>query len=266
LDQLQKGIDEYRQERTSTNGHIEISDRLWYILMIDLCEDIREAFMRSQDTMNHQELDARNTAAAVPDFHDLAVTKFNDAAWVPETTPNPDLHFHSYFTEAIKCEKRESYSLTREKSKQLVLDMKHKVNEICKCYEASGNGAGQMDSDVEEGDDDNEEAGGEGRENEFSFGRYNAEKARMKGGDDRQCFLKHNSVDLLYWWDVLDRNDLIHFTTAQLRGANVVTSDSRPPPTAYGAEHAEAMDTTRKSKNANPVVFTKGKLMYQKRF
>jgi hypothetical protein len=249
LDQLQKGIEECRQEKTNSGGRIEISDRLRYILMIDLCEDIREAYLRSQDTMSRQELDARNSDVAVPDFHDLAVNKFNDATWVPETTPNPDLH--SYFENAIKCEKREYYSLTREKSKQLLLDMRHKVNEICKRYDESGNGAAQWDSDTEGNENDEEEGTSYDYNNDYNFGRFNAELARLKGGDDRHNFLKHNSVDLLYWWDVLDRNDLIHFTTAELRGAVAVTSDTRPPPTTYGARDDNDGNTRRTKRNRN---------------
>jgi len=67
------------------------------------------------------------------------------------------------------------------------------------------------------------------------FGRVNIELCRMKGGDDRHNFLLHEPVDLLYFWDIMDRHDLIHFTTAQLRGDNVATSDGTAALTAYGA-------------------------------
>ena len=186
--------------------------------------------MRSQDVLSCQVLDARNTASAVQDFHELVVAKFNDPTWIPKTTLNPDLH--SYFSSEIVCEKREYYSLTREKSKQLLLDMKHKLNEICKHYDRSGNVAGQLDSD------DEEIIMTDGS----YFGRFNVELAKMKGGDDRQNFLNHKPVDLLYWWDVMGQNDFIHFTTAQLRGDNAVTSDSRPALTAYGESSGSSND------------------------
>jgi len=230
LEQLKKGVEEAKDKRKDAGGRIECTDRLRYIMTIDVCGSIREAYMRSQDVLSRQALDARNTASAVRDFHDLVVAKFNDPTWIPSTTPNPDLH--SYFSDEIDCAKREYYTMTREKSKQLLLDMKHKLNEICKRYDRSGNGAGQVDSDEEEvvvTDDRN-------------FGRFNIELAKLKGGDDRQNFLNHEPVDLLYWWDVMDRHDLIHFTTAQLRGENAATSDSRPSLTSYGESFGSSVD------------------------
>jgi hypothetical protein len=176
--------------------------------------------MKVQDVLNRQQLDSRNSPFATPDFHDLIVEKFNDDTWIPQTTINSELH--SDFGESIECPKREFYTLTKEKSKTLLLEYKHKLNEICKRYEMSGNGCGQLD------DDENEIDGQQ-------FGRVNIELCRMKGGDDRHNFLLHEPVDLLYFWDIMDRHDLIHFTTAQLRGANVATSDGTAALTAYGA-------------------------------
>ena len=231
LDQIRKGIEEIESKRKESGGRIEMTDRLRYVCAIDYCGDIREAYMKSQDTLSRQALDARNSSAAAPDYHDLIVNKFNDSSWVPKTLKNPDLH--SFFSEEIECVKREFYSMSREKSKMLLLDMKHKLNDICKRYERSGNGAGQLDSDVE----DNE------MENALSFGRFNSVIARLKGGDDRQSFLLHEPVDLLYWWDVLDRHNLIHFTTAQLRGDIGVTAESSPFTTSYGSRDSDDMNS-----------------------
>jgi hypothetical protein len=101
--------------------------------------------------------------------------------------------------------------------------MKHKLNEICKRYEKSGDGAGQLD-------DDGDEACNE----EENFGHFNMELATLMGGDDRQNFLNHDPIDLLYWWDIMDHHHLtIHFTTAQLRGDHAVSSDSMPSMTSY---------------------------------
>jgi len=131
--------------------------------------------------------------------------------------------------------------MTIEKSKQLVQDMKHRLNEICKRYERSGNGSGQIDSDSEEDEDFSLE---------LNFGRFNLELALMKGGDDRQNFLNHDPVDLLYWWDVMDRHNLIHFTTAQLRGANAATSDSQPSKTSYQRSRSNTPTSNSSKKKA----------------
>jgi hypothetical protein len=107
--------------------------------------------------MDRQALDARNTDAGVTDFHDFIVQCFNNTEWVPSTCANSSLH--SFFIEPIVCPKHEQYTLSREKSKQLLLDMKHKLNEICKRYEKSGNGAGQLDDDGDEAYNDEENFG-----------------------------------------------------------------------------------------------------------
>jgi len=79
--------------------------------------------------MDRQALDARNTDAGVTDFHDFIVQRFNNTEWVPSTCANGSLH--SFFIEPIVCAKHEQYTLSREKSNQLLLAMKHKLNEIC---------------------------------------------------------------------------------------------------------------------------------------
>jgi hypothetical protein len=96
--------------------------------------------MRSQDVLSHQQaLGARNTASAVQNFHEfLVVSKFNDLTWIPSTA-TPNSHLHSYFSDEIVCDKREYDTMMQERSKQLLLDMRHKLNEICKRYDRSGN-------------------------------------------------------------------------------------------------------------------------------
>jgi hypothetical protein len=51
-------------------------------------------------------------------------------------------------------------------------------------------------------------------------------------GDDRAAFLQHESSDLLYWWQVLDRHQLIQFTCAKLTGENAVNCDGTAPVTS----------------------------------
>jgi hypothetical protein len=191
LNQIERAVADTEAKRKEAGGRIDMTDRLRYILALDHFGEIREAYLRSQDVLSRRALDARNSAmsGAPKDYHDLIVSQFNDSSWVPHTNPNPDLH--SFFANEIACSKRECYTLTREKSKQLLLDMKHKLNDICKRYERSGNGAGQLDSDDEDSIPGND----------MNFGRFSIELARLKGGDDRQNFLLHEPVDLLYWWD-----------------------------------------------------------------
>ena len=241
LKDISSAVKDAEDKKRLAGGRAEVTDRLRWMLTFDLCDEIREAYLKVQDVLTREELDARNSDSAGKDFHDLVAAKFNDETWVPQTSAKPDLH--SFFLSPIQCDKREYFSLTKEKSKSLLLDYKHKLNEICKRYELSGNGAGQLDSDGEElaHDDDRQ------------FGRVDIALARMKGGDDRQNFLRHEPIDLLYFWDIMDRHDLIHFTTAQLRGSNYATSDSRPCLTSYQSPSNDSYDILSRGSSSKRV-------------
>ena len=104
----------FEEEREGAN------DRLRWMMAIDVCGDIRAAYMKVQNVFNREELDARKSSSATADFHDLIVEKFNDGMWIPQTTPNSELH--SSFAESIVCPKRDFYILTKEKSKKLLLE------------------------------------------------------------------------------------------------------------------------------------------------
>jgi hypothetical protein len=87
-----------------------MTDRLRYILILELMDHVHISYMSSQDTMSCQQLDARNSLSVLAlDFHDVAVTQFNvavnlfnDVTWKPSyTTPNVDLH--SFFKDPIVC-------------------------------------------------------------------------------------------------------------------------------------------------------------------
>jgi hypothetical protein len=240
ISDIKKAIDESDARIKETGGRIEMTDHLHWIMAIDAFGDIRIiAYMGLQDVLNREQLDARNTASPQADFHDLVVAKVNDESWVPDTMAIPDLH--STFAEPISCPKREYFNLTRERSKTLLVDFKHKLNEICKRYDQSGNGSGQLDSDGVEVE----------RTDERDFGRVNLELAKQKGCDDRQAFLQHEPVDLLYYWDIMDHHDLIHFTTAQLRGSNAVSSESRPARTSYNASDSDSSGPRPRKKLRN---------------
>jgi hypothetical protein len=89
IDQMKKGIEEVEMRNRDVGRILEMVDQLRYILAIDLCDDVRESYLlRSQDVMERQALDARNTDADVTDFHDFIVQWFNNMEWVPYTCAN----------------------------------------------------------------------------------------------------------------------------------------------------------------------------------
>lgn len=193
-------------------------DRLRYICMIEdptIGVALREAFARLQDVQSRQQLDARNSEMAPPNFHDLAVAKFNDVDYVPVTRALPDLHPDLAIAKALP--KRPEYDMTEEKSKALVATMRQELLKIIRKYNLSGSGADQVSEDSQ------------------SYGHVDLDKViQEKGSDDRGNFLGAGQpVDVLYWWDVLDSAGLVHFTTALLTGDNAANSDSVPSVTSY---------------------------------
>jgi hypothetical protein len=119
---------------------------------------------------------------------------------------------HSDFQEPIECPKRENYSMTIERSKALLTKMRGDLQDICKRYNQSGNGSNRASVDED------------GNLPE-SFGHFDPNTLEVQErGDDRHCFLHNQPTDLLYWWHVLDQLQLLHFTTAKLRGTCAINS------------------------------------------
>jgi hypothetical protein len=211
---IKKAVRGKLDSRTVSSGSSERqlpTDRLRYILAICLFPEIRDAYERSQNTKTRQELDAERSAdVSTLDFHDLIVEKFNDVTWDPETECLGELH--SDFAQPIRCPKRENYTMTKERSKALLTKMRGDLQDICRRYNQSGNGSNRADIDEE------------GNYTE-SFGHFDANAPEVvERGDDRHNFLHNQPTDLLYWWDALDKMQLIHFTTAKLRGPCAISS------------------------------------------
>jgi len=220
-------------------------DRLRYICAFENehhNDAVRLAYTRSQDTLSRTELDARRSAMAVDDFHELITQQFNDSSWTPTTRVVPSLH--TDFEEPIDIPKRSDYDMNIERSKALILSYKSKLETILRNYNRSGNGSCQLETD-----EDGNVVG------DFTqYGHFDLDKAQQVGGDDGASFLNNEPVDLLYCWDTFDQLGLLHFTTAKLRGPNAVNSDSIPSKTTYSARSAtkrpRAIDVANEDNNS----------------
>ena len=137
-----------------------------------------------------------------------------------------------------------------EKLKAIFMFEKERVKAICDKYDLSGSGAEnaadmyQLGNDDEDHDCDGDgegegigvdNGGGEGEGEEYvnttihaKFGHFNLEKAIRQGGDDRSKFLGRNPIDVLYWWHVLDSEDLITMVCVKLLETN--RADCHTPP------------------------------------
>ena len=137
--------------------------------------------------------------------------------------------------------------------------MKKKVVEIIRKYNLSGNGSDMAKHDFYE------EGVGGAEDTQQNYGRFNKElvvkRAQTKGrndlvqmdGDDRKEFLHGNTPDLLYWWMLMDENDLIYIFVGRLDTHNSACSDSTPAPTAgrNGDKSGSGTTTTKKGKTSN---------------
>jgi hypothetical protein len=113
-------------------------------------------------------------------------------------------------------------------------DMKPKVREIIRRYNASGNKSDMHRTDFDSDDDHDVMM------NEATYGRFNHDwslkraesmhnqELLLKDGDDQSSFLKYKSSALLYWWHVMDEYNLLFFTCAMLEDNNSASSTSIP--------------------------------------
>ena len=113
------------------------------------------------------DLDYANSEKRDPEWTDLIVEMFNDADVELRTRVVKDLHEN--FAESIDCPKG-SYILSIDKAKDLLQDMKSRLRDIVRRYNASGNGS---DMRICEYDSDDERLI---EENEDTYGRFNQER------------------------------------------------------------------------------------------
>lgn len=211
-------------------------DRLRFIILLGE-DNIMESYLRSQDDTDRIATDYRNSVERESDWMDLIVEAFNDPDVEATTTIIANLH--PKFREHIDCPKG-AYTLDRKKAAKMMMDRRGHLRDIVRRYNKSGNG-----SDMALFDEDSE---GEDEivENEDTYGRFNKERARRRAsrrkddngrvrndlkivdGDDRGSFLLHHPYDLLYWWNEMDRLNLLFFTMNKMDDDNSASSGKTP--------------------------------------
>ena len=55
-----------------------------------------------------------------------------------------------------------------------------------------------------------------------------AKHLKVVDGDDRSQFLKHNPYDLLYWWAVMDKYNILWFCMSKMDDKNSASSGKTP--------------------------------------
>eukprot|EP00956_Cyclotella_meneghiniana_P023472 scaffold45715_cov37-Cyclotella_meneghiniana.AAC.3 len=181
-------------------------------------------------------VDYQNSDKAPRGWMELLCVIFNSDE-VFETKALPDLH--DRFRLPITLEKG-SMELTPDRCKTVMTDYKKKVMNTIAKYNLSGNGS---DMAVVEHDQDGE---GGALESEETYGRFKQDlaikRAQRSGredlliinGDDRREFLGPYGPEVLYWWEMMDANNLLYFFAGKLDKNNRAACGETPVATARG--------------------------------
>lgn len=95
-----------------------------FIVLVTTDAYICEAYLKSSNSMNREQLDAQNLEKRLGDWIDMMIKSFNDPDVDAMTPAVPNLH--SKFKERINFRKGQ-YNLTREKCKTVIAEHKKKL-------------------------------------------------------------------------------------------------------------------------------------------
>jgi hypothetical protein len=70
-------------------------------------------------------------------------------------------------------------------------------------------------------------------------------------GDDRKEFLGPCGPEVLYWWEMMDANNLLYFFAGKLDKNNRASSDETPVTTARGGDDDESSERPSKRNKAS---------------
>jgi hypothetical protein len=173
-------------------------------------DTVKPLYFKVNECMERYELDGRNSNNIVEDFYDSISREFNNEAFTPYSRPLPDLH--DDFAEAMPLPFSNDYTMTPEKAKSLIANMKPRIIRIAANYEQSGNGD-CMKGDQEDKDD--------------ASGRFNLDSC-IAGNNKKSFLLSNDAIDLLYWWHVLEDEGMLHYTLGILPDDVGATTASMP--------------------------------------
>jgi hypothetical protein len=169
---------------------------------------VKEAYLVRHIPMNREELDARNSPIRPKTWDEILRDKFNDVSFAPNSDVFPTLH--SDFAESHDLHRNKCpMNVTTENVRTWVADRKAKLVILINRWELSGNGDGQrVDTDAE-------------------FGNVSADSIQFQEGDNRSSFLRHERSTILYYWEMLVKEDMLQ-NSVSILPATVGVSSSQP--------------------------------------
>lgn len=189
-------------------------------------DDIKEKWIHNSDPRSIQEIDARHSDVREPTVFEVIAERWNSPSFNPTTMVS---NCHYDYSEEIDVGFDATSEFARAsptKVKDKLAKMKADLSSIIQKWERSGQGdGGRIDEEDDDNDDDEQDpsqdidgslgSGAEGLTNveKFQWGRS---QGRQGAFDCRESFLGSNPSYLLYFWDVLDNNDLFNSTMTRL--------------------------------------------------
>jgi hypothetical protein len=174
----------------SSRSQTKKNDRLRFVECMVL-DHIKPLYLKVNEVMNRHQLDGRNSNNVPPDFYDVVTEQFNDPSFAPNSHVLPELH--EDFACPIYLPFPDDYRMSPDRAKNIIATMKPKIVKILANYELSGNGDGMGGNQDQEDDD--------------ASGTFSV--SNCIAGDNKRSFLSaKDSSDLLYWWHVLEEEDI----------------------------------------------------------
>ena len=188
--------------QAAVSPRITTHDRLRLIEAF-LSDKAKPKLASTQECLNRQQLDARNSVEAVEDYFETVSQVFNNPTFIPRSTALPDLHPE---LEKARDLPLLQYRTTRAKVKEKYDEMRGQLNGMIVKWELSGNGGHQRSEDADD------------------FGHFDPEE--VIDGDDKRNFLPNDAMYyLLYYWHRLDEEGFLQFTLAKLPESAKACSD-----------------------------------------
>ncbi len=197
--------------------------RLIHCLMED---DVKEKWIHRNDPKTIQEIDARNSVVRAENVFEMIANRWNSDSFNPRTTIS---NCHYDFSEEIDIGFDATAEFARAsptKVRDKLAKMKSDLCSIIQKWERSGQGDGgrmEDDDDDEDVEEENQEEGEGGDvsnqvDQVCNVGRFEWGRSEGRQGafDCCESFLGSKPSYLLYFWDVLDKNDLFNTTINRL--------------------------------------------------
>ena len=158
-------------------------------------DHVKPLYLKVNEVLRRFELDGRNSDNVPADFYDVVVEQFNNAAFVPYSRVLPDLH--EDYAVSFPLPFPNDYRMSPDRAKSLIAGIKPRIAKLKANYEQSGNGDGMK------GNQEDDDGSG-------SFALSNC-----IAGDSKRAFLgPRDPSDLLYWWHVLEGEDMLQYTVS----------------------------------------------------